>query len=100
MDRACRRGGELGDGVRLTDDVGPHVDPGRRRHPGSLARQQMSGNRMATIVPDRRRDRVLGAGGVDDGPAVRVLHRLQEVAVVHATVERVTGGLEAVLRAR
>ena len=44
-------------------------------------------------------DLVLGAGAVDDRPAVGVLHRLEEEAVVHAAVERVAGGLEAVLGA-
>ena len=49
--------------------------------------------------PDGVGDLVLGAGAVDDRPAVGVLHGLEEEAVVHAAVERVAGRLEAVLGA-
>src|SRR4051794_20041298 len=48
--------------------------------------------------PDLPGDVVLGARGVDDGPAIRVLHRLHEEALVDPVVEGGAGRLHLVPR--
>ena len=66
VDGVDGRGGELGDGVVLADDVRPHVDPGHRGHGRIIAQPARAGSgeigeadgRRSPRWPRRRRPRV------------------------------------------